>query len=76
MLSFFGSRGPQGLDLPSPFGRKFQLSSFEQFRYSTDVIVIAERMNCFFNPILPGLLNTLRTWGVGRIPPPANLLVF
>ena len=27
MLSFFtGSRGPHGPDLPSPFGRKFQIS--------------------------------------------------
>ena len=28
MLSFFtGSRGPHGPDLPSPFGRKFQIPS-------------------------------------------------
>ena len=27
MLSFSGSRGPHGPGLPSPFGRKFQLSS-------------------------------------------------
>ena len=27
MLSFSGSRGPHGPDLPSPFGRKLQLSS-------------------------------------------------
>ena len=32
MLSFFtGSRGPHGPDLPSPFGRKFQISHYKDF---------------------------------------------
>ena len=34
-----------------------------------------EQSNSSLNPILPGLLNTLRAWG-GRIYPPPNSPVF
>ena len=35
----------------------------------------AQLVILLLNPILPGLLNTLRTWGEGILPPP-NSLVF